>query len=134
MLDVAVFDDVVHARGETFHIPGLAVDVFAHADDAVALCTERPYAVVFMDYAMGAQHVSGAAAVRALRAAGFKGRIVATSSDPAANEEMIRAGADESLPRKAHLRPYLLHMGAAHLQSIARAQRPDDTPDDHDPS
>lgn len=129
MLDVVVFDDVVHARGEQFHIPGLKVDVFPHADQAVALCTARPYAVVFMDYAMGPDRQSGTDAVRALRAAGFAGRIVATSSDPAKNDEMKAAGADDSLPRKAHLRPYLLHLGATHLASQAKAARPgDDTP------
>jgi len=35
MLNVAIFDDVVAARSEHFHIPGLDVEVFAHADDAV---------------------------------------------------------------------------------------------------
>ena len=37
-LRVAIFDDVVAARRETFHIRGLEVDVYGHADDA----EERP--------------------------------------------------------------------------------------------
>ena len=96
-LKIAVFDDVVAARGETFHIPGLQVDVFAHADDAVAECRRIGHDVVFMDFAMGQGHVDGASAVTSLRAAGFAGRIIGTSSDPAANETMRAAGADDSL-------------------------------------
>ncbi|MEZ4369064.1 MAG: hypothetical protein R2939_22695 [Kofleriaceae bacterium] len=125
---VAIFDDVVAARGETFHIPGLAVEVFAHADDAVALClpgadgAPRGFDVVFMDFAMGTGRVDGAAAITALRAAGFAGRIVATSSDPAANEQMRRAGADEALAKKAHLRSFLVYIGDQHL-ARARAGR-----------
>ncbi|HSS00703.1 MAG TPA: hypothetical protein VLM79_26770, partial [Kofleriaceae bacterium] len=38
-LNVAIFDDVVAARGERFHIPGLDVAVFPHADDAVRACS-----------------------------------------------------------------------------------------------
>lgn len=114
MLRVAIFDDVVHARGEVFHIPGLEVDVYAHADDAAGACARAGYDVVFMDYAMGKERKSGALAVSELRAAGFTGRIVAISSDPAANQEMKEAGADEVLLKKAHLRSYLVHMGAGH--------------------
>ena len=120
MLRVIIFDDVVAARGETFHIPGLIVDVHGHADDAVSLCTSHPYAVVFMDFAMGAKHDDGAQAVSKLRAAGFTGRIVATSSDPARNAEMKTAGADEALERKTYLRSYLLHLGSKHLQNDKR--------------
>jgi hypothetical protein len=40
-------------------------------------------------------------------------RIIAISSDPAANAEMRRAGADEALSQKALLRSYLVHLGAA---------------------
>ena len=36
-LRVAIFDDVVAARNERFHIPGLEVEVFPHADDAATL-------------------------------------------------------------------------------------------------
>ena len=114
-LKIAVFDDVVAARGETFHIPGLQVDVFAHADDAVAECRRIGHDVVFMDFAMGQGHVDGASAVTSLRAAGFAGRIIGTSSDPAANETMRAAGADDSLAKKAHLRSYLVHLGGEHL-------------------
>lgn len=111
IVKVAIFDDVVAARGEQFNLPALAVEVFAHADDAVALCQAGGYDLVFMDFHMGAARATGEQAVRALRAAGFAGRIVATSSDPAANAAMVAAGADEALPKKAHLRSFLVHVG-----------------------
>lgn len=114
MLHVLIFDDVVAARGETFHIPGLEVAVEGHADDAVAVVTgSAPVPdVVFMDFAMGRGRKSGTDAIRELRTAGYAGRIVAISSDPAANAEMQQAGADEALPKKALLRSYLVHLGA----------------------
>lgn len=112
MLRVAIFDDVVFARRETFHIPGLQVEVFAHADEAARHCTDRHFDVVFMDFAMGPGRKSGAIAVKEMRDAGFAGRIIAISSDPAANAAMCRAGADESLGKKAHLRSYMVHLGA----------------------
>lgn len=111
MIKVAIFDDVVAIRGETFHIPGLEVDVHDHADQAVRLCRERAYDVVCMDYAMGADHQSGEQAIAALRQSGFGGRIIAISSDPNANLAMQRAGADECLAKKAHLRSFLVAFG-----------------------
>jgi DNA-binding NarL/FixJ family response regulator len=121
-LRIAIFDDVVAARGETFHIPGCEVVVHPHADNAAAeLCGAdggvgtAPPDVVFMDYALGPGRTSGADAIRALRAAGYRGRIVGISSDPAANAEMRAAGADDSLAKKAHLRSYLVHLGGRHL-------------------
>jgi len=118
-LRVAIFDDVVAARGEVFHIPGLAVDVHAHADDATRLCLEKAYELVFMDFAMGRGRVTGSDATAALRAGGFRGRIVAISSDPAANASMRAAGADDALATKAHLRSYLVHLGGQHLRAAA---------------
>jgi CheY-like chemotaxis protein len=121
VLRVAVFDDVVAARSEQFHIPGLVVDVFADADDAVATCaavasdTGDIYDYVFMDFSMGEDHTAGDDATRELRAAGFRGKIIAISSDPSANERMREAGADDSLAKKAHLRSYLVHLGGQHL-------------------
>ena len=121
VLRVAIFDDVVAARHETFHIPGLEVDVFAHADDAVAVCSgDRSYDVVFMDFAMGPGRKSGAIAVRELRAAHFGGRIIGISSDPAANGAMRTAGANEALDKKAPLRSYLVHLGAQHLGGASK--------------
>ena len=85
-IKVAIFDDVVAARNEVFHIPGLEVDVYGHADNALDVIREpNSPAVVCMDYAMGPDHLNGAQAIRALRQAGYAGRIVAMSSDPAAN-------------------------------------------------
>ncbi len=112
-LKVAIFDDVVAARGERFHIPGLDVTVFAHADDAADQCAA--FAVVFMDFALGAGHKTGQAVTAEIRAAGFGGRIIAISSDPAANAAIRAAGADDALATKAHLRSYLVHLGSAHL-------------------
>lgn len=110
---VVVFDDVFTARQENFHIPGLEVEVYGDADDCVAICTAAPTppGAVFMDYAMGDAHVRGEDAIRALRKAGYAGRIVAMSSDPAANQIMVAAGADESFAPKALLRSYLVKLG-----------------------
>jgi DNA-binding NarL/FixJ family response regulator len=115
-LRVAIFDDVVAARGETFHIPGLEVDVHAHADDAPGVVAAGRYDVIFMDFAMGPGRKTGAVATAELRAAGFRGRVVGISSDPAANAAMRAAGADDALGSKAVLRSYLVHLGAKHLQ------------------
>ena len=115
-LRVAVFDDVVAARGETFHIPGLDVVVHAHADDAARACNDGGYDVVFMDFAMGPGRKTGAVATAELRAAGFRGRVVGISSDPAANAAMRAAGADDALGSKAVLRSYLVHLGNKHLR------------------
>jgi DNA-binding NarL/FixJ family response regulator len=112
-LAVAIFDDVLAARREMFNIPGLDVAVYAHADDVLAICADvaASPAVIFMDYAMGADHANGADAIRAVRAGGYGGRIVAMSSDPKANAEMVGAGADEALPQKAMLRSFLVALG-----------------------
>ena len=118
MLKVAIFDDVLAARGENFNIPGLQVDVHAHADEAVELCRTHGYDVVCMDFAMGVEHQNGATAIGELRADGFEGKIVAISSDPAANAEMKEAGANEALGRKVHLRSYLVRIGEDHLEAV----------------
>ena len=114
-LKVAIFDDVVAARGELFHIPGLEVTVFGHADDAAEHCGRAEFDVAFMDYALGAGHKTGQEVTAEIRAAGFRGRIIAISSDPAANAAIRAAGADDALGTKAHLRSYLVHLGSAHL-------------------
>ncbi|HMG19824.1 MAG TPA: response regulator [Kofleriaceae bacterium] len=110
-LRVVIFDDVVAARGEQFHIPGLDVAVFPHADDAVRACDRGSYDVVFMDFAMGRGRLDGSHAIAELRRAGFRGTIIGISSDPAANAAMRAAGADDALDSKAHLRSYLVHIG-----------------------
>lgn len=115
-LKVAIFDDVVAARGERFHIPGLEVTVFAHADDAARQCAQAGFDVVFMDYALGPGRKTGQLVTGEIRAVGFRGRIVAISSDPAANASIRAAGADDALVSKAHLRSYLVHLGSAHLR------------------
>jgi CheY-like chemotaxis protein len=114
-LKVAIFDDVVAARGEHFHIPGLDVSVFPHADDAVRACTHNPYDLIFMDFAMGRGRKDGDRAITDLRTAGFPGRIIGISSDPAANAAMRAAGADDALASKSHLRSYLVHIGRLFL-------------------
>ncbi|ACY17306.1 response regulator [Haliangium ochraceum] len=114
MLKVAIFDDVVALRGETFHIPGMDVDVYEHADDAVEMCRACGHDVVFMDFAMGADRKRGDEAITALRASGFGGRIIAISSDPSANVEMRQAGADGALAKKAHLRSFLVQLADNH--------------------
>jgi CheY-like chemotaxis protein len=114
-LRVAIFDDVVAARGELFHIPGLAVDVFPHADNALTTCGLGRYDLVFMDFAMGPGRKDGATAIAFLRSSGFSGSIIGISSDPAANSAMRTAGANDALASKAHLRSYLVQLGAKHL-------------------
>jgi CheY-like chemotaxis protein len=115
-LKVAIFDDVVAARGEQFHIPGVTVDVFAHADDGPAVCARGGYDLVFMDFAMGPGRLDGATAVRDLRTAGCRAKIIGISSDPAANALMKSAGADDALASKSHLRSYLVHVGSRQVQ------------------
>lgn len=112
MLKVAIYDDVVAARAELFHIPGLDVTVFAHADDAVRQCASGGFDVVFMDFALGPGRKTGQDVTSALRAAGFAGKVIAISSDPAANAAIRAAGADDALATKALLRSYLVHLGA----------------------
>lgn len=121
VLHILIFDDVVAARGEIFHIPGLDVTVVGHADDAVDVVHgSAPVPdVVFMDFAMGRGRKNGTQAIEELRAAGYAGRIVAISSDPAANAAMRRAGADDALGQKAQLRSYLVHLGASHHADTA---------------
>ena len=125
ILHILIFDDVVAARGETFHIPGLDVTVLAHADDAVDAVHGSPQRpdVLFMDFAMGPGHKDGTEAIRELRAAGYAGRIVATSSDPARNADMIKAGADEALGQKAQLRSYLVHLAASAPPAASSPER-----------
>ena len=111
-LKVAIFDDVVAARSERFHIPGLHVVVFPHADDAVRACSRDGYDLVCMDFAMGRGRKDGSRAISELRNAGFAGRIIGISSDPAANAAMRAAGADDALGSKSHLRSYLVYLGS----------------------
>ena len=122
MLKVAIYDDVVAARAERFHIPGLDVTVFAHADDAVRQCQHAGFDVVFMDFALGPGRKTGQDVTRELRAGGFAGRVVAISSDPAANAAIRAAGADDALATKALLRSYLVHLGAQHVDDGAHAE------------
>jgi len=113
-LRVAVFDDVLAARREVFHIPGLEIQVFGDADDVLILTSGESGPVpeiLCMDYAMGPDHVNGEDAIRALRKAGYQGRIVAMSSDPAANAAMMKAGANEAITPKAMLRSFLVALG-----------------------
>jgi hypothetical protein len=116
-LKVAIFDDVVAARGEVFHIPGLEVEVHAHADDASRVVSAAGYDVVFMDFSMGPGRKTGSVATAELRTGGFRGRIIGISSDPAANASMRASGADDALGTKAHLRSFLVHLGAQHLRA-----------------
>ncbi|HET7506188.1 MAG TPA: response regulator [Kofleriaceae bacterium] len=109
-MKIAIFDDVVAARSEQFHIPGLEVSVHPHADDAVRVCHRGRYEIVFMDFAMGTGRKDGSRAISELRRAGYTGRIIGISSDPAANAAMRAAGADDALGRKSHLRSYLVHI------------------------
>jgi CheY-like chemotaxis protein len=109
-MKVAIFDDVVAARSEQFHIAGLEVSVHPHADDAVGVCRRGRYELVFMDFAMGRGRKDGSHAISELRRAGFTGKIIGISSDPAANAAMRAAGADDALASKAHLRSYLVHL------------------------
>jgi CheY-like chemotaxis protein len=117
---VAIFDDVLAARREVFHIPGLDVGVYGNADDVQNVCHLHKPDVVCMDYAMGEGHVNGAEAIAALRAMGFAGSIVAMSSDPAANQRMLEAGADDQILQKAMLRSYLVALGAGRIEKPVR--------------
>ena len=110
---VLIFDDVLWVRREVFHIPGLEILLYGDADESVAQVATSSPDVLFMDYAMGREHANGVDAIRALRKNGYSGKIVAMSSDPAANAMMISAGADETLSQKALLRSYLVKLGSS---------------------
>ncbi len=86
--------------------------VFPHADDAVRACSRDGYDLVFMDFAMGPGRKDGSRAIVELRDAGFTGKIIGISSDPAANAAMRAAGADDALGSKSHLRSYLVYIGS----------------------
>ncbi len=118
ILNIAIFDDVVYARGESFNMKGLSVKVFEHADHMKA-AIEAKYHVIFMDYAMGPDHLNGAEATKELRDGGFAGKIVAISSDPRANQLIIEAGANEALPTKAVLRSFLVHLAKEHAKTLS---------------
>jgi CheY-like chemotaxis protein len=105
---VVIFDDLLCRRPDEYTVPNLEVQLYPHADDAVAVVTRERPDVVLMDYSMDA-NASGEDAIRSLRAAFPRGRgakIVAISSDERSNERMLAAGADDALP-KTHVRGYL---------------------------
>jgi CheY-like chemotaxis protein len=107
-MKVIVFDDVLVRRAREYEVPNLDLKFFAHADDAVEIVARERPDVVLMDYAMDA-HASGEDAIVALRAAHPRGsgaKIVAISSDERSNERMLRAGADDAVP-KSHVKGYL---------------------------
>jgi CheY-like chemotaxis protein len=108
-MKVIVFDDVLVRRAREYEVPNLDLKFFAHADDAVEIVARERPDVVLMDYAMDA-HASGEDAIVALRAASPRGgggaKIVAISSDERSNERMLRAGADDAVP-KSHVKGYL---------------------------
>lgn len=118
LLKVMLFDDELAQQPGPYRMSGLSLRCFAHADDAVQLVAAELPDVVLMDYSMGAM-LSGAAAVAKLRALSLgqatsgpargtrrRLRIVAISSDPANNQRMLDAGADDAVP-KSHVRAYL---------------------------
>ncbi|MBI4508997.1 MAG: hypothetical protein HY698_05145 [Deltaproteobacteria bacterium] len=112
-LSVVIFDDVLAARGEEFRIPGLDVSVLGNADDIVAIVQAVDPTIICMDFAMGPGHLTGVEAIQAARGVGYRGRIIAMSSDPVANAQMCAVGASEELPKKAMLRSFLVSLGKA---------------------
>lgn len=106
-MKVIVFDDVLCGRAREYEVANLDLHFHAHADEAVAIVAREKPDVVLMDYSMDAKH-SGEDAIRALRSAGMPrgGKIVAISSDPRSNERMLKAGADDAIP-KTHVKGYL---------------------------
>jgi CheY-like chemotaxis protein len=108
-LKVIVFDDVLYRKRREYEVPSLDVQFYAHADDAVAVVGRERPDLILMDYAMQAR-ASGEDAVRALRGAFPRVRIVAISSDEHSNERMLAAGADDALP-KTHVKGYLSRLG-----------------------
>ena len=106
-MKAVLFDDVLCRRQGDYRVRGLELVFYENGDEAVqVLLQERPD-LVFMDYSMDALH-SGAEAIAHIRAEPrlFGLRIVAISSDRESNEHLLRAGADDAVP-KTHLRGYL---------------------------
>lgn len=109
-MKVIIFDDVLCRREGEYQVPDLDVQIYPHADDAVAVVTREQPTVVLMDYSMEAQ-LSGEDAIRKLRGAfprddGDAFSIVGISSDERSNDRMRAAGADDVVP-KTHVRAYL---------------------------
>ena len=123
---VLIFDDVVAARRETFELPGLEVSVHAHADDAVAIiaATSPPPDLVCMDFAMGPGHRDGESVIRDLRAAGYRGKILATSSDPTANDplQLVEARDDLAARLEAGYEQELLDQALARVRMRVEPQ------------
>jgi CheY-like chemotaxis protein len=104
-----IFDDELILRPAHYRIPGIELTLLPHADQAVAVARRERPDVVLMDFTMHAER-SGAEAVAALcelrDRQGLDLFIVAISTDPAANQRMLDAGADDAVP-KTHVRGYL---------------------------
>lgn len=144
-LKVLVFDDELSQRPAFYRQAELDLKFYADADDAVRIVAAEHPDVVMMDFTMGAA-LSGAAAVRRIREKQTGGpaparsasnqtatdktarpqpapsplRIVAISSDPAANQHMLEAGADDAIP-KSHVRAYLQRL-VEHARLLRREE------------
>ena len=136
VLKVLVFDDELSQRPAFYRQAELDLKFYADADDAVRIVAAEHPDVVMMDFTMGAalsgaaavrrireRHAAVSAPARSATSqtatsrtatdqaarpqpAPSPLRIVAISSDPAANQHMIAAGADDAIP-KSHVRAYL---------------------------
>jgi len=133
-MKVIVFDDELSKPGAlslktgsaatkpTGQMPPIEILCCPHADEAATIVERERPDVVLMDYAMHAEH-SGAEAVSILHALRKRGGplflLVAISADPAANQRMLDAGADDAVP-KTHVRAYLRKL--LEQQRLSRAE------------
>jgi CheY-like chemotaxis protein len=108
-MKVVIFDDELVERAPFYRMPGVELALFPHADDAAAVVRRERPDVVLMDFAMNARR-TGAEAIAELltlrKEAPLMLFIVAISTDDAANQRMLDAGADDAVP-KSHVRGYL---------------------------
>ena len=107
-MKIVIFDDLLFCRQSEFQTTAVELRFFEHADEVAEVARERPD-LVLMDFVMG-EHRNGAEAVKVLRAAGRRERVIAISSDDESNRQMISVGADDSVP-KTHVRGFLARLG-----------------------
>jgi CheY-like chemotaxis protein len=124
-MKVILFDDELSAHAANYRMAGIELICLPHADDALAVVARERPDVVLMDFTMysersGADAVSELSALRQRQQLGL--RIVGISAEAAANQRMLRQGADDAIP-KTHIRGYLHKLLEQQRPGIVDTQR-----------